>query len=224
MTNYRLVTRHVRYWRGSVHRWSCSYAFTGALTTGMTPSALSSFLAREDVMLYGLDATDGGSYEAQFYDTDAGGSALATYTAFDWTNPSGWVPHDGSAWTVPADTPAEQIAETALQVTYPGGLGSTGKPVGFRHWFHAVPQSPASAGSADVSPTNVTALEAALASLKSDLASFGIVMGRGGRFAGTGTVNNHYGNHQMPRGRRRKALVTSSGRYTGPTITVPLAD
>jgi hypothetical protein len=94
----------------------------------------------------------------------------------------------------------------------------------FRKWFHAVPKAtPASGGAIEVSAADVASLVTAGTTLANCLSSgYGLSMGSSRRLAvNPPTVSSFYENHQMPRGRRRKALVTASGRYTGPTIEVP---
>jgi hypothetical protein len=126
-----------------------------------------------------------------------------------------------SAWTA-ASAPPASPAEIALGVQWVAGLSRTGKPVYFRKWYHCVPVSDPVGGSPDIAPTQVTALATAAQALVGVVASYGITMGSpSGRFAGVASVSPMYENHQMPRGRRRKALVTASGKYQGPSINIP---
>jgi hypothetical protein len=69
----------------------------------------------------------------------------------------------------------------------------------------------------------VTALQTQAQVINGCLGSAGLALGSyRGTFAGIPVVKAYLGNHQMPRGRRRKPLVTASGRYTGPTIGLPV--
>jgi hypothetical protein len=218
---YRGVVRHVRYWRGDVHRWSTVYPFLGTLTSALTSSDAETLLLADDKMCFGINAGDGGTYECDLYDTASGGVPVASYIAFDWTTPGSWIKYGGAAWT--GGTVFETQAETSLAVTWPAGLSRTGKPVVLRKWYHAVPVSVGTAGQTpDIATGNLTSLKAQAVVLINALSAKGLVMGSAsGRFAGTvPVVSPFYENHQMPRGRRRKALVTASGRYTGPSVVI----
>lgn len=222
MADYRVVTRHVRYWRGQVHKWSCSYAFTGS---GSTPdaAACNAFRTAESALLY-LTTGDksNGIWEVQIYHA-SGGTPVASVSYFDPDVPSAWIAPTGTAWGSHTAL-LEPVAEVAALIIWPAGLSATGKPVTFRHWYHAVPVVTAGGGaSADIASgvqaTLVTAAQGLGASLST---TYGLVMGNSRRLAGfTPVVEPFYSNHQMPRGRRRKPLVTASGRYTGPTVEVP---
>lgn len=223
MASYRAVVRHVRYWKGQIHRWSTSYTFTGG--GGGTPDSTdcATLLTNDDAMCYSFAAADGGTYACEIYDLAAGGSPIASHTAFDYTVPADWIPYSSDGWAAPPSDGFEISAEVALLVEWAGGLSRTGKPVTFRKWFHAVPNAIVSPPAAQVSPTNITSLETAATTLQHSLGGRGLSMGSvSGRLAGSPTVQPFYGNHQMPRGRRRKALVTSSGKYTGPTVQIPV--
>lgn len=221
MGNYRGVVRHVRYWRGAIHRWSTVYQFIGTLSSGLSATDAQALLTHDDAMCYGSLAAQGGTYECQLYDSASGGVPVAAYVAFDWTNPSAWLQHSHTGWTAPSGLMAEP-AESALAVEWAGGLSKSGKPVVFRKWYHAVPQSGESAGVQDVPSASVTSLQVAAQAIVGVLGAKGLTMGSGtGRFAGTAHVDGYYGNHQMPRGRRRKALVKANGQYTGPSLSIP---
>lgn len=162
-----------------------------------------------------------GTYECQAYNQASGGVPIAQYVHFDWTTPSSWIPYSASGYST-ASGQADGTAEVALQVEWPAGLSKSGKPVILRKWYHAVPESTGAGSSAQVSAANVAALQTAANNLKLCLSSYGIQLGSAtGRLAGNARVLPFYGNHQMPRGRRRKPLVTASGRYTGPSINLP---
>lgn len=221
MTVYRAVVRHVAYWRGNVHRWSTVYHFNGVLSGVIDASACNSVRTLDDHMCYGPLASDGGTYECEIYDQAEGGVPIASDTTFDWTVPADWPGFSGSAWTT-TGAPALISRETALDVKWAAGLSSSGKPVSLRKWYHAVPDNGIVGGEAQVVTADVTSLTTGATALTHALSSHGLLLSSGsGRLAGTATVLDMYGNHQMPRGRRRKALVTSSGRYTGPSISVP---
>lgn len=219
MGNYRFIVGHVRYWRGAIHRWSNSFEFTGSLT-GTAAAACVALQTQVATVCY--SSSPGGIYETRMYNA-GGGVPLATQTNFDWETPGSWIAYSGSGW---AGTSAsyEKAAEVALGVRWPAGFSSTGKPVFFRKWFHAIPQSAAaSPGAVDITSAQITVLQPKVDALATCLSSgYGLVMGNGSRIASDpSTISPYYENHQMPRGRRRKPLVTASGRYTGPTITVP---
>jgi hypothetical protein len=222
VTNYRGIVRHVRYWRGNVHRWSTVYHYGGVASPSIDATACHDLLTADSKMCYGTSNADGGVYSCEIYNADTGGIPLAVYTAFDWTTPGSWV-HPGGAGWASSTGDLEPQAEVALLVEYPVGLSRTGKPVTLRKWYHAVPQSLAVAGGVDIPSGIVTSLEAAALELQTTLAPYGLAMNSpAGRSPGAPVVLPHYGNHQMPRGRRRKALVTAAGRYTGPAITLPI--
>lgn len=219
---YRAVVRHVRYWRGVIHRWSTVYPFLGTPSSGLATSDAQLVLAADDKMCWGAAASFGGTYECALYDQATGGVPIVVYTAFDWTTVSTWIKHNGSGWTTPVAN--ESTAEPALAVTWAAGLSSTGKPVKLRKWYHAVPSSSASSpGQPDINAGSVTSLTAAANAITGVLSAKGLALGSPtGRFAGSAHVSNFYENHQMPRGRRRKALLTAGGIWTGPRVpTIP---
>lgn len=223
MTDYRAVVRHVRYWRGAIHRWSTSYEFTGS---GPTPGAAAAqiLLTADDKMCYSAASpVTGGTYQCEIY-LASGGTPVGNYVAFPYATYASWIPHAATGWPGAHTGTAEPVAEVALLVEWAGGLSSSGKPVKFKKWYHAVPESsPAAAGAVDVNPAAVTSLQAQALALQTCLSpTYGLVLGNSRRLAGTSpVVLPYYGNHQMPRGRRKRALVTGSGVYTGPRITVP---
>jgi hypothetical protein len=215
---YRGVVRHVRYWRGGIHRWSTVYNFVGAPTRSLTVTDAQNLLTHDSAMCYRTSAANGGVYECQLYDQAVGGTAFATYTAFDWTTPGAWVAPTGTGWTT-TGVAQEAVAETALQVEWAGGLSSSGKPVFMRKWYHMVPSSAVVGGAVQVGAADVASLQLAAQSIVGVFASAGLVLGSASsRLAGVASVKAFYGTHQMPKGRKRKALVTAGGRYTGPTI------
>lgn len=223
MGSYRGVVRHVRYWRGIPHRWSTVYQFQGALSKPLDAAACQLLLAADDKMCAKTNAAEGGTYECEFYNHASGGTAVASYTAFNWEDSATWLGYatGTSAWGL-ASGLLGQPAEASLGVAWVGGLSSSGKPVYFRKWYHAVPVISVAAGSQEVPAASVTSLTTAANALVGVVASYGITMGSSsGRFAGTASVSPMLENHQMPRGRRRKALVKANGTYTGPIIEIP---
>jgi hypothetical protein len=222
MADYRAIVKHVRYWRGSVHRWSTSYQMTGALSTPFTATAAQTLLTADDKICYSESSggVSGGTYECAIY-AAGGGTPLASYTAFDWTTPASWIAYASTAWPVRTVLP-DTNAENALLVEWPAGFSSSGKPVKFRKWYHAVPQTGGVGNTVDVS----TSVAAGLATQANNIAiclyaTWGVALGTSGRSPGTVHVSQYYGNHQMPRGRRRKALVSANGTYNGPTVQIP---
>lgn len=220
MTEYRIVCRHVRYWRGSVHRWSTVWRFTGALSTANVANATTAMYTMEQKVCYpGVTTHQGGLYEIAVYDHASGGVPILTTTYFDYTNPAGWINYTGTAYASPFGTQIA-TAEVAMLVEWNAGVSSTGKPVRFRKWFHSVPNSTATSGGADVAAGDVTTIKAAIDTGVATIDGYGAVMGSGSRLAALGcTVLTHYGNHQMPRGRRRRAStasVPSGAAVTGP--------
>lgn len=220
--NHRFVVRHVRYWRGAIQKWSTVYQFQGVPFGGSILTAdLTAVKNGDQGMCYYHLTSEGGIYQVECYDQTAGGPPVATINYFDPETPGAYTGYPGTVW--PSLTqPLETSAEVSLGVRWPGGTSSSGKAVYYRKWYHAVPQSSAAPGAVDVVPANVTLLQAQAAVVQNCLAARGMVMGALGRTsAGVPVVSPYYENHQMPRGRRKKALVTSSGRYTGPSIQVP---
>jgi hypothetical protein len=220
MTDYRVVLRHARFWRGAVHRWSTSYEFTGS---GPTPdsTACDQLSAQENKLIYSplTGNTLGGVSEVTFY-LASGGTPVTEKVYYDWTTPASWIVPPTSVWS-PRTTAIESNAEVALDIRWAAGLSSSGKPVFFRKWIHAVPLSASTGSTPDVGSTQLSALVTQANVLSGCLqTSYGLVMGNARRIAGTPSVLGFYGNHQMPRGRRRKPLVTASGKYQGPSVIV----
>lgn len=206
MTQYRIVTRHVRYWRGAIHRWSNVYPFVGTLTPGNYGAALNAMYTMEQALgfQHSSGATQGGCYELALYDQGTGGIPVAVQTKFPWATPGSWIAYTSSAW---ADKTIqyESVAEVAMSVEWPAGLSKSGKPVYFRKWYHSVPVG-SGGGTADISAPNIATITTALETGLNAVGGLGAPMGSGSRLAAsTPIVNSFYCNHQMPRGRRRKA-------------------
>lgn len=219
MGQYRMIVKHVAYWRGEIHKWSNSFQFQG---TAAAPTATDcqTLLTAVKTMCFSdtsSSAAFGGAYECVAYNA-SGGAPLATYVAFDWTTPATWIPYNSTAWPSAGTVPDSSL-EVALLVEWPAGLSSTGKPVQFRKWFHAVPQSTAAApGQVDIASAKVTALTAAAVTLTNCLASSHLLLSTGARYAGTPVVSPYYANHQMPKGRKRKLTKISLSGGSGFTI------
>nr|CRY97291.1 hypothetical protein [uncultured prokaryote] len=204
-----------------MHKWSTVYQFVGVPSMGIDTAAAELLRAADDEMCWGPAAYDGGTYECQIYDHATGGVPVATSTTFDPTVTGDWTGYDGSSWATAAGN-FHTDAEAALSVEWNAGLSSSGKPVKLRKWYHAVPDQSVVGNAQNVLAADVTKLTTAANALITVLSSYGLSMGSStGRFAGSATVLPFLGSHQMPRGRRRRALVTAGGRYTGPTIEVP---
>lgn len=224
MADYRIIIDHVRYWRGKVHRWSTSYSMTG---NGTTPDATAcgTFLAAESKLLYpGDGASRGGPYECRIY-LRSGGVPVATFTKFNWQAPAEWVAPSGEAWSSITDGNFDDTAEDAVLLTWEAGLSKTGKPVFFRHYYHAIPFMGSSvAGQQTVPAAVVTNLQSYGQQLVTSLApGYGLVQGNANRLAGTSPVAGPYVvTHQMPRGRKRPIKVTANGvAYRGEAINSP---
>lgn len=176
---------------------------------------------QDDGMCYGPADTDGGTYSCEIYNAATGGVPIATHTTFDWETTGSWPGYAGSHWGS-ATGDMLTMAEVAMQLEWTAGLSSSGKPVILRKWYHAVPQVDVLPTAPEIASGVQTSLLAGAEALKDALTSYGLVLGSStGRFAGTASVKGFYGNHQMPRGRRRRALVSSSGIYRGPVVKVP---
>lgn len=222
MAEYRGVVRHVKYWRGQLQRWSTVYPFYGSLTRAFSTADAMSLLTADDAMCYGQTASDGGTYECDLYNVATGGIPVVTYVRFDYASPSSWIEYSAAGWGSSRPTAyVVNVAEAALSVTWPAGLSKTGKPVKFRKWYHAVPESSVAGNTADLTGAQVTALTNQATALQGVFSSIGLSLGNARTSAGTPTVNPFYENHQMPRGRRRKALVSADGTYSGPHVTIP---
>ena len=221
MTTYRAVVRHVRYWRGVVHRWSTVYHYSGTASGAVGDTQATAVLTADDGMCYGTGAADGGTYECQVYDQAVGGVPIATVTRFDWTNPGAWIRYSSAYWTTTGPG-AEPAAEVALGGEWAAGLSKSGKPVLLRKWWHAVPISTAAGGTVDVDNADHTSLLTGMTALYNAMGSVGLLLSSGtGRFAGAATIQRYYQNHQMPRGRRRPPLLTAGGVYKGPVAKIP---
>ena len=207
--SYRGVVRHVRYWRGQVHKWSTVYQFLGTPTSAIGVSDAQALLTADDKMCWGAGTVaNGGTYECDIYNVASGGVPIASYVAFPWATPASWIAYSGASWGV-ATALQDPVAEAALLVEWAAGLSSSGKPVKLRKWYHAVKQSSAQGTAQSVAAADVTALTTAANAMVNVLGSKGLTLGSStGRFAGTATVRPYLENHQMPRGRRRR---TTSG-------------
>jgi hypothetical protein len=212
MTTYRAVARHVRYWRGAVHKWSTVWLMTGTLTAGGGPGLIEQVHGLEQDINYPAPSGHGGGvWEIALYDQASGGSPIAVTSYFDPAVPSSWIAYIGTPW---ADLTANLMtaAEVALQVTWNAGLSRTGKPVKFRKWFHSVPEVGRPPGDPELAGSQVTSLQTTMNAWVAGFSTFGVLHGNGGRLAASvSVVDNFYTNHQMPRGRRRKVTRVAAG-------------
>jgi hypothetical protein len=214
MADYRAVVRHVRYWRGNVHRWSNSFEFTGS---GTTPNAAACNIltsATSEMCYAATSAAQGGIFETAIYRA-GGGVPLATVTYFDDAVPADWIKYTATGWGGDGSSAVDPSAEVAMICTWPAGLSATGKPVTFRKWFHAVPVSSTSNGGVDIASGVVSTLQTAALALQTCLApTYGLALGNSGRLAATTpVVSGFYGNHQMPKGRRKKSVTVDGTSY-----------
>jgi hypothetical protein len=227
VTDYRIVSRHVRYWRGAIHKWSTVWPFTGTLTSGNYAAAIAATKTVEDATNYNKTAqVGGGIYEIALYDQAVGGVPVAVTTYFPWATPSSWIAYSAINWSA-RTFPLNPNAEAALQVEWAAGLSTSGKPVHFRKWFHSVPDESPTPGSPDFVAGDITGLSAGLVTYSNAMSALGAPMGRGGRLAAvTPNVRNFAGNHQMPRGRRRIALPAAASTIPLPPglLIVPGSD
>jgi hypothetical protein len=229
MTDYRITSKHIRYWRGVPHRWSMDWPFTGTLAAGDWPAAIAAIrtLVQGIGFQHSSGVSSGGNWGIDLYNETAGGVPLASVSYFNPATIPFAGSYTGAGWS---DLTAEfeGQAEVALQLRWPAGLSSTGKAVYFRKWSHAVPIGNPS-GTADVSSGDITGLAAIVNAQIAVIGGLGAPMGKGGRLAATSvTVEPFYGNHQMPKGRRKKAAKTVSTSLplgidpkTGELVLVP---
>ena len=213
MTDYRVVTRHVGYWRGAPHRWSNVYPMTGSVSSGDYAAVLAAFATLDRGVCYpSPSGIQGGLWEVQLYDHATGGVPVASASYFDPDTPGAWINYTGDGWdsiTVASEKPLE----TALMVEWPAGLSRTGKPVIFRKWYHAVKLSLSSGGGPDVASLDVSSLETFIHDTLATVAPYGLLMGNSSRLAATTpVVLGYYGNHQMPRGRRKRVTALTSAQ------------
>lgn len=205
MGAYVAQVRHVRYWRGRIHRWTTDYVYTGTLSGTLTTTDCQTIANLDDKLCYGSPTIYGGTYGCAIYDLSKKGSPIAQYTKFDYTTPASWTGYGGAGWSTTAAA-ADAGAETSLQVFWAGGVSKTGKRVVFRKWYHAVPVATAGPATGQVTAGDITSLTAAAQALVGPLGGKGLVLGsRTGRLAGQASVSAFYGNHQMVRGRRKTA-------------------
>lgn len=211
MGDYRIVTRHVRYWRGNIHKWSCVYPLTGTVSSGDIATVITAFHDMEQQICYPAPGGGGGGlWEIALYNQATGGVPIAVQSYFDPETPGTWIAYFGGAWAS-TTTALEGNAEVSLQVEWLAGLSRTGKPVRFRKWYHAVPQLASGNTAPDVSATNKTSLQGTIDNYMAIVGGRGLLLGNGSRLAAAqSTVLSFFGNHQMPRGRRR--LVRTAAR------------
>lgn len=208
---YQLVCRHLSWWRGEVHKWSTVWPLVSTAEGVSWTIYLQDQLATVDsqICYFGPDGGEGHLYQADFYSKDLGGMPILTTTYGSDTVPSDGSLPSGGAY-VSSTAIMQTPLETCLIVDFSAGLSKSGKPVQFRKYFHAVPQSTATDGAPDISPADRAAVNALAASVNSVIAGSNLLHGNARRLAGDPYVSQWYGNHQMPRGRRRKKIVTSS--------------
>ena len=219
---YRGVVRHVRYWRGQVHKWSTVYHFQGTPTSALVAADAQTLLTADDKMCWGNSAAaNGGSYECDLYNQSTGGVPIATYVAFNWQSPATWIAYSGASWGTGLSG-FDATAENALLVEWAAGLSKSGKPVKLRKWYHAIPQTGAVGGAVQLGAANVSALQTAAANMVNVLGGKGLTLGSpSNRFAGAATVSPYFSNHQMPRGRRRLTVKNGKVYYGSFSVNAP---
>lgn len=205
MSAYRLVARHIRYWRGAPHRWSNSFTYTGQSDVGFDTQDLVNFRNIVSDLCYEGPEHAGGIYKVDAYDLVRGGQPIATIDIFNPEVPGEWQGYTSNAWTSHT-LELDATAENALVIEFAGGVGRTGKRVVFKHWLHAVPAVAPVGSGAQVAAGDVASLTARAGALRGVFGGKGLVLGsQSGRIAGEASVQAYYGNHQMPKGRRRTA-------------------
>lgn len=211
MTEYRVVTRHVRYWRGTIHKWSTVYPFSGSFASPDYSTVLAYVHSMEQDICYPAPGGGGGGiWEQALYNQSSGGIPVQVTSYFDPETPGSWVPYSGASWSS-LTTALEGNAEPSLQVEWLAGLSRTGKPVRFRKWYHAVPQLASGNTAPDVNVTNQNSIRDRVQAGMSQVGGLGAPLGNSSRLAAsTPSVLAFFGNHQMPRGRRR--LVRTAAR------------
>lgn len=215
MAGYRVEVVHAGYWRGTVDRWTSNYSYNGQASPGIDDAACDLIKGADSNMCWGGGiAANGGIAEVHFY-ASSGGTPVHSKIYFDWEAPATWVAYTQSGWTGTHTDPVLE-GEAALAVSWHGGLSSSGKPVSFRKWYHAVPQTDSHPSNPQVTAPDVASLTSAALLFNAVLASYGLVQGTAaGRLAGSPTVQLWYGNHQRVRGRRRPPLVKANGSAGG---------
>nr|CRY96135.1 hypothetical protein [uncultured prokaryote] len=217
MTDYRVVVRHVRYWRGAIHRWSTVYPLTGSLASSNYPGVIAATYTMEQAVNFKAGNVGGGVYEIALYDHATGGVPVSVQPYFNYESYPAWIGYTSTGWGAATEV-LESAAEVALQVEWAAGLSSSGKPVRFRKWFHSVPATVSiTIPPVDVSPARITSLTAAFTTWSAAVGGLGVPMGNSSRLAAnTPVIAQDFGNHQMPRGRRRKRLTleTPSGKIS----------
>jgi hypothetical protein len=211
MTDYRVVMRHVGYWRGNVHRWSTVYPLSGNLASADYLSVIGAIWEMEQGLCYpSPSGVEGGTYEGALYNQAVGGVPISVQNFFDPTNTAAWVAYSGAEWPDTTHT-LETVREVALQVDWLAGLSRTGKPVRFRKWYHSVPVSGAVGAAGDITGSTIATMTAFIQAKMAVVAGKGAPLGNSSRLAAaTPQVNAYYGTHQMPRGRRKPPTRISS--------------
>jgi hypothetical protein len=221
MAIYRVQCVHVDYWRGTPHRWNNTFHYL--VGTGSPDFATIITSMRAILQGLGTAQVHGGLAEIKVY-SSAGGTPVYSQTYFDWTTPGSWVAYTGTGiWPSGA---VQAAGEAAALFEINAGMSSSGKPVTLKTWWHAFTASTTpETGGVDFSPTVQTAAVTQYNKLQSIPGSSGpafvLVNPAGNTVASTSTLRPYVVSHQRVRGRRRRALVTASGKYTGPTVKVP---
>lgn len=227
MGDYRMVVRHVRYWRGKPHKWSQVFPFTGSIASSNYGAAITALHSMVQKICYQPTAgTYGGNYAISLYNSATGGVPIATTVYFDSEVTASWLPYDGGSWGTHGLT-TEAVAEVALGISWQAGLSSSGKPVYFRKWSHAVPISTAAPGTRDVSVAAAGGLSSDIVAGMNAIGALGLALGNGSRLAAlTPIIEVFYENHQMPRGRRRlvRAAARPASSFPPTLLVVPGSD
>jgi hypothetical protein len=216
MTSYpfpRLVIDHARYWRGAPHQWSTQYFFNGSTPGSSEWLSIDTALTTMEAAVLFLSTGAGGFVAVKGYST-AGGPPVYTRAIGEVPTPSSWSPYVGSDWSSASGYVYNVEAEACVLVSIPlTGLSSKGKPVYARKFLHSVaqPSTSVSGAAASLPAGVVTAMETSLAILNTGFGSGGRrVISMAGRLPSSNPIVEPFlGNHQMPRGRKRKASSSS---------------
>lgn len=206
--------KHARYWRGVPHAWSTRYIISGPTPDSTTFFNIAAELLQiERDILYGGSGggTVGGFLETRTY-TGQGGAPTNVVTYGQLATPSSWLTYNGAPWVGITGLDFVDAAEACFEVRTPlQGLSSRGKPVYLRKFFHSVGQVQGDY-SGNLPAAAVTQIAPHIAPWTNGSLPGGrvIISPSGRQSSGPPTVQPYLGNHQMPRGRKRRALATSS--------------
>lgn len=202
-------------WRGAVHTWMNRYVMSGVdPTSAQAASTISALKNIENALYPQVTAGTGVGFVKGTAYLSTGGAPLTTQgynTTLAAATATGFSGPTGGYTSLSFAGQLENCLETRTLLT---GLSSTGKPVYLRKYFRGFyAGTEDSFGAAPILAADITKATGTIAPWFTGMTTGSYtVIGVSGRQAAIApTVQVWLGNHQVPRGKKRKLMVAGLG-------------